>query len=405
MHRAHTPQTRPSVTRTAVVARLSGLHPGKRSRAAGRGGGPTDAVLTVQSQTWSFSPDGRGWSPQQQPEDQAAWHASGTRPTPRAEPRPRAPGLTPVLTSAPALRPSARTAAGWPPGRDNTARLWDVALTPAAAAHRPAGHEDAISAVAFSPDGRWLATGVRGQHRPAVGRRRPQRRTRSSCDGHEGDVYAVAFSPDGRWLATGVGDNTARLWDVRRPRRRTHASCTATRDGSMTVAFSPDGRWLATALRGQHGPAVGSCADPARRPIVLAGHEDMLCYAVAFSPDGRWLATGVRRQHRPAVGPAPTPPPPHASCAATKVASCRGLQPGWPLAGHRHRGQHRPAVGRRRPRRRPTVLRGHDGGIYAVAFSPDGRWLATGSVTTTPPGCGTWPTPRPHLAHPRGPHG
>ena len=96
-----------------------------------------------------------------------------------------------------------------PPAGDQTARVWDAAT----GEHRRTltGHTGAVVSVAFSPDGRLLATASHDKTArlwdPATG---DGRRT---LNGHTDDVYGVAFSPDGTLLATASSDGTARLWD------------------------------------------------------------------------------------------------------------------------------------------------------------------------------------------------
>ena len=74
-----------------------------------------------------------------------------------------------------------------------------------------AGHDDRVWRVAFSPDGRLLATTSADKTArvwdPATGEHL------RTLAGHEGGVWGVAFSPDGRLLATTSDDRTTRLWE------------------------------------------------------------------------------------------------------------------------------------------------------------------------------------------------
>ncbi|MGB3191704.1 MAG: serine/threonine-protein kinase [Limnoraphis sp.] len=121
-----------------------------------------------------------------------------------------------------------------------TITLWDVPTQRQIAALT--GHSDLIRSVAYSPDGRILASGSYDKTIKLWDV--PTRREIATLRGHSNSVFSVAFSPDGRTLATGSSDNTIKLWDVQTQREIAtlagHSSCV------NSVGFSRDGRTLAS---------------------------------------------------------------------------------------------------------------------------------------------------------------
>jgi hypothetical protein len=165
-------------------------------------------------------------------------------------------------------------------------RLWDAGTGREALAFR--AHAAPVLCVAFSPDGKRLASGGKEDVVRIWDATTGQKVL--AFHAHAVHVAHVTFSPDGSRLASAGWDNLARLWDAAtgRPLHNfPHAS------DVWSLAFSPDGSRLASASSDQTVKVWDAATG--QEALSLSGHTGIV-WDVAFSPDGSRLASASEDQ-------------------------------------------------------------------------------------------------------------
>jgi hypothetical protein len=317
----------------------------------------------------------------------------------------KAPGLNVPVPASPALIPTkpfasefgldhtVKAHSGWitsvafsPDGRrlasggwEQAVELWDVATGQELGAL--GGKMKEIQAIAFTPDGRSLAmensADTVALWDTASGReiRKFQSEKPLGVLGNNW-VYSIAFSPDSHWLASGIDDKTIRLWDVQSGGRIRDVA--GSRRPVLYAAFSPDGRFLAS---GVDERTIGIWeAATGRQVRKLSGHKKPI-YAVRFSPDGQRLASASAdrtiklwdvqsgRELATLVG--------HGNVVTSLAFSGDGR---WLASGSWDKTIR---IWNVETARESQILNGHTHNIYSVAFDPSSKWLASGSEDGT----------------------
>ncbi|KAF7973528.1 hypothetical protein HWV62_14956 [Athelia sp. TMB] len=258
--------------------------------------------------------------------------------------------------------------------RDMSIRVWDAEVGGLVAGPFE-GHSEYVNSVAFSPNGKHIASGS-GDKSVCVWNVETGVLIAAPFEGHAGSVNSVAFSPDGQRIASGSEDMSVRIWDP-----QTGALIVGPFEGHTaevcSVAFSPDGRHIAS---GSADASIRVCDAETGALAVgpLQGHTGVV-YSVAFSPDGKRIASGSKdrsiRVWNPEAGVLSAAP----FNGHTDSVNSLSFSPDGQLIVSGSDDYSARIWDADSGALVAGPFRGHTSCVRSVAFSPDGQRIASGS--------------------------
>ncbi len=270
---------------------------------------------------------------------------------------------------------------------DKTVQLWDASNGQNILTYK--GHRQHVNALAWSPDSKYIASasddGTVQTWETKTGK------TCVTFRGHLEEVNAVAWSPDGFYIASGGSDKTVKVWKAKT--EKLIYMCTEHSDKIQSIAWSPNGKWVASAGKDRKVHIWDPTKEPARhsffssilsftRKVETLNEHNGQIFSVSWSPDSRRIAS-ASGDRRVLVGDIQT----------KKILFSMGENStsiknavAWSL-----RGEHIAIGGNDKTvqlwnvnsKKLIFTYSGHTGYVTTIAWSPDGTKVASASSDRT----------------------